>query len=334
MKERFMRARFGVVSNGWVTALAMVLATPLGAAQASATGARQGTAQRAYDAQTGISADPSRATYADVKAFLADLAAKHPETTRLFTLGDSDSGEKIVGVAIGNGPVHNLVVATHHGNEYGSTEVARGFAQSMAEQPIAGQTVYVVPVLNIAGYNHKDRREPARGRTWDPNRNYPGPCGTEGPLTLKSTQALADFVAKQGIVASATLHTFSPAVVYPWGISTHDLSTPYDDQFRQLCQAATVESQYAVGNSTEVIYPADGAYEDYAFWKHGIWSLLFELGDTHSPDMGEVKQLVQVNVPGLRRFFEQAPAQRAEKHDFTGKCDRSFAMLMRDLHDE
>jgi carboxypeptidase T len=280
-----------------------------------------------------ISKDPSSATYNDVKVFLKDLAAKYPQNVKLFTLGESDSGDAIQGVAIGNGPVHNLVVASHHGNEYGSVEVARGFAASIAENPIQGQTVYVIPVLNIGGYNGKNRREPAKGQTWDPNRNYPGPCGTEGPFTLKSTHALADFVDKQNIVSSATMHTFYPAVVYPWGISTQDLSTPYDDLFKTLVDAATVESHYQVGNSTAVIYPADGAFEDYAFWKHGIWSLLFELGETHSPDLNQVNEMVKVNVPGLRRFLAQAPLKRADKHDFTGKCD-TMKMFGRDKHDE
>lgn len=287
----------------------------------------------AFDS-SGISANPTSATYSDVKIFLKSLADKYPQNAKLFNLGASDSGDMIQGLALGNGPVHNLIVATHHGNEYGSVEVARAFAQAIAENPIAGQTVYVIPVLNIGGYNQKNRREPANGRTYDPNRNYPGPCGTEGPFTLKSTKALAEFLDREHIVASATLHTFYPTVVYPWGISTHDLSTPYDDQFKQLCEAATIESHYQIGNSTAVMYPVDGAFEDYAYWKHGIWSLLFELGETHSPSVKQIQQMAQVNLPGLRRFLEQAPRVRAENHGFTGKCDRSKEMLMRDLHDE
>ncbi|MBI2712471.1 MAG: carboxypeptidase [Bdellovibrio sp.] len=262
------------------------------------------------------------------------LVQEHPQTTRLFTLGESDSGLPIEGLEIGTGPVHNLVVATHHGNEYGSTEVARAFAASISQDPIRGQTVYVVPVLNIAGYDRKYRREAAKGQSFDhdPNRDYPGPCGTEGPHLLKDTAALAAFIDTKQIVTSATLHTYYPAVVYPWGIPSHDLSTPYDDLFKQLTQSAAVESGYQVGNSTEVIYPASGTYEDYAFWKHGVWSILFELGYTHAPDLSQVQELVRLNVPGLRRMFEQAPTQRADKHLFSGKCDARLRLL--DRHDE
>ena len=65
---------------------------------------------------------------------------------------------------------------------------------------------------------------------------------------------------------SSTLHTYSPAALYPWGLSTKDLSTPYDDVFKQLGLWATIESGYVVGNSTELLYAADGTFEDSAIW--------------------------------------------------------------------
>lgn len=283
-------------------------------------------------ADRSIPAAPIGGNYKDTQKLLHDLAAKHPENVRMFDLGLSDSGEKIQGAAIGDGSVKNLVVAAHHGNEYGSTEVAKGFATALAASPIPGQTVYVIPVLNIAGYNSRTRWEKAGGRSWDPNRNYPGPCGTEGPFTLKSTTALAKFIEAEGIVSSATLHTFFPAVVYPWGLSSYDLSTPYDDLFLHLTKLATLESGYAVGNSTEIVYAADGTYEDYAFWKHGIWSLLFELGYSHNPNQSAINEMVKVNVPGLRRFLEEAPRERAAEHDFKGRCDNRLKAF--DRHDE
>ena len=58
--------------------------------------------------------------YEKIKAMMKQTADTHPQTATLFPLGDSNSGEVIWGLEIGHGPVHNLVVATHHGNEYGS----------------------------------------------------------------------------------------------------------------------------------------------------------------------------------------------------------------------
>ena len=270
--------------------------------------------------------------YADIKKMLQDLVQTHRGNARLVDVGQSDSGDRIYGIEIGSGTVRNLVVGTHHGNEYGSTEVALGMARSLADKPIPGQTVYVIPVLNISGYDSNNRYEKAGSDYFDPNRDYPGPCGTAGPFRLKSTKALADFVATQGIVASATLHTFYPAVVYPWGISSQDLSTPYDDLFKSLGQMATRESQYPVGNSTQLIYPADGTYEDFAFWQHGVWSMLFELGKSHSPSKPEAEKMVAVNVPGIRRLLENSPRERATDHAFRGRCDTRLRVL--DRHDE
>ena len=272
--------------------------------------------------------------YTDVQAFVQKLAHDYPANVSLFALGIGDEGQPITALKIGNGLIHNLLVGTHHGNEYGSTEVALAFAEDLAKNPIANQTIYLIPVLNIGGYNARNREETdSRGVSDDPNRNYPGPCGTEGPFTLKSTKALADFIDQEHIVASATMHTFYPAVVYPWGISTQDLSTQYQPQFTKMVNDATVESHYQVGNSTEVIYPADGAFEDWAFWKHGIWSILFEVGTTHTPSQSQIKEMVSTNVPGLRRMFANAPTTPAVNHDFTGRCDTLLAR-MRDRHDE
>jgi predicted deacylase len=270
--------------------------------------------------------------YKDVTDYLHNLAKNNPQTTELFTLGFSNAGVAIEGVKIGNGPVHNLLVGTHHGNEYGSTEVALNFAESLAANPIQGQTMFVIPVLNIDGYNARQRWERINGQYIDQNRDYPGPCGTEGPFNSTSTKALADFLVKEDIVASATLHTYWPAAVYPWGISTNDVETPYTPIFMKMVQAGTASSQYQVGNSTEVIYPADGAFEDYAFWKQGIWSILFEVGNSHSPSVKDLEAMVKTNVPDMRQMFEIAPQTRAENHEFKGRCAVGLRSL--DLHIE
>jgi carboxypeptidase T len=272
--------------------------------------------------------------YQTVQSQLQQIVKDFP-AAHLFDLGVTDSGEMVQGLISGDGPVAKLVVATHHGNEYGSTAVGVAFARYVAEHPIAGHTIYVIPVLNVTGYNADQREEnlPSGGyNTQDPNRDYPGPCVTGTSHHLKSTKLLADFVAAKNIVASTTLHTFASEVLYPWGVSTHETATPYLDQFIQLGKLAAQESGYKVGNSTDDLYPADGTFEDYAFWKHGIWSLLFEMGVTHSPSDDQVQTMINGNVPGIYRFLEQSPVTRAVDHDFHGKCD--YAMTSLDLRNE
>jgi predicted deacylase len=186
--------------------------------------------------------------YHEVQAYVAQLAQTYPQNASLIEIGVGDNGESIVGLKIGNGAVHNLIVGTHHGNEYGSTEVALGAALDLAKSPIAGETIYVIPVLNITGYDANRREEALGSDLLDANRDYPGPCATSGPFRLKSTKALADFIAQENIVASATLHTYGPQVLYPWGISTADTKTAYDTQFMSLAQTAAATSGYAIVN--------------------------------------------------------------------------------------
>ncbi|WP_413557006.1 M14 family zinc carboxypeptidase [Bdellovibrio sp. HCB209] len=265
------------------------------------------------------------ANYTTVTQTLQQIQQANPTTSELFELGTSDSGLPIVGIKIGNGETADLIVATHHGNEYGSTAVAMGAADAFAKNPIKGHTVYIIPVLNVSGFNSRSRYERLSGMgSVDQNRDYPGPCVTGKSFKSKATKALADFIDQKNIVSSATLHTHWPAVLYPWGFSTRDVMTKDDAKFIQLSKDAVVESGYEVGNSKDLLYAADGAFEDYAYWKHGIWSLLFEMGNTHTPSESQMTQMVSVNVPGLRRFFENAPKQRAQDHAFTGKCDRSM----------
>lgn len=273
-------------------------------------------------------AGPNPSNYDRAVQTIQQIAQQNPGTTKLMTIGTNDKGLPIQGLQIGSGAVNALIVATHHGNEYGSTAVAMGVADSLAKNPMPGLTVYVVPVLNISGYNQNNRYETGTTTSYDANRDYPGPCKSGSTFNLKSTKSLADFVDQKNIAISATLHTYWPAVVYPWGISTHDLSTPHDDQYKSLVKAATVESGYQTGNNTEVLYPADGTFEDYAYWKHGIWSLLFELGFSHTPDQTAIKNMVEANIPGIRRFLEQSPKERATIHNFSGRCDSRIMQRM------
>jgi carboxypeptidase T len=260
--------------------------------------------------------DKNKPQYKNVQEFMKNLAAQNPSTTEVFNLGLNNTGEMIQGLKIGSGPVNDLVVGTHHGNEFASTEVARGFASLLAAEPIPERTVYVIPVLNVSGYNARQRAE----KGLDPNRDYPSPCKTGANFKLKSTKLLADFIEEKKIVASATLHTFSEMVLYPWGISTKDTDTRYTEFFKKLGSFAAYFSQYAVLNSTDALYPADGTFEDYAFWKTGAWSLLFEMGKSHNPAAEQVQEIVAANAPGLKKFIENSPTERAEHHAFEGVC--------------
>jgi carboxypeptidase T len=265
--------------------------------------------------------------YARVEDVLVKITKDFPQNATLFELAQNSQGRSIVGLKIGNGPIANLIVGTHHGNEPVATDVALGAAADLAAHPIEGRTVYVIPVLNISGFEANLRREAIDSDpkvTQDPNRDYPGPCATQGPFKLKSTHALAEFIDKENIVSSVTLHTPGPIVLYPWGLSTKDTSTVYDAEFIGLSKMCAIESGYKIGNSADSYSLADGTFEDYAFWKHGIWSILIELSHANDPGESEIASAVRTNVPGLRNFMTSAPSVRAEHHEFEGQCLTSF----------
>jgi len=262
--------------------------------------------------------------YESVRLQLKSIAAANPNNAEIVVVTDSDSGRPVEGLKIGKGSVSHLIVATHHGNEFGATEVALAAAKDLAENPVADRAVYVVPVLNIQGYDKKNRYERVGTfGNYDPNRDYPGPCGTEGPWKLKSTKGIAKFVEDKKIVSAATLHTYWPAVLYPWGNNASDFATFYDNIFIKLANSATFRSGYETGYSGELIYPVDGTFEDYVYWKHGVWSLLFELGGSHYPSQSDIDKMISTNVPGLRRMMEDAPVATAEDHRFVASCTRN-----------
>ncbi len=282
----------------------------------------------------GMSEINNPVRYDRVKKIINEINLKYPNQTNLINLGISDSGDQILGLQIGTGKTHHLVVATHHGNEYGSTEVALALAGYVAEHPLAELTLFIIPVLNIGGYNANIRMEKgADGANHDPNRDYPGPCGTEGPYKLKSTKALAQFIELNKIVGATTLHTFSPAILYPWGMDLANQSTHYNDSYINLSQIAARLSHYQVGNSAELLYPCNGAFEDFVFWKFGIWSFLFELGTSHSPNPNDVQQLIDENVPGLYELIQAIPKTIAPDHEILSSC-RGRNLRFIDRHDE
>lgn len=261
--------------------------------------------------------------YEQVVQALQKIEAENPNTSQLIQVGISDSGFPIMGLQIGRGGKANLLVATHHGNEFGSTAVAVAAANAFAKSPLQGQTLFVIPVLNISGYNARSRFErSANGQTHDPNRDYTGPCKQGPTFNLKSTLSLAKFVEQANIVTSATLHTYMPGVLYPWGLSTRDVVTADQDEYIRLARGAAGQSGYTVGNSTQLLYAADGTFEDFAYWQFGVWSLLFEMGSSHNPNENQIKEMIRVNLPGFRRYFLESPPSRSANHAFTGRCDR------------
>lgn len=259
---------------------------------------------------------------------LDQLAAAHPAFVTPMDLGTNDQGVLIRGVKIedpaapGFAKPKHLVVAVHHGNEELSADVAQSFAERLVAaledsgsplNPALRRNVYfVVPVLNVTGYNASRREETSRnGRTLDPNRDYPDPCTTDQPFQLASTKNLSDFVAEQGIVAAVTIHGYIGTFTYPWGIFTTNTHTPDHAAFQDMSRQVVAVNRYSTGTHADAIYPTAGAFEDWAYHEHGVWVMLLEIANRPN---------VQRDADSLLKYFAVAPAERSMRHDHLGTC--------------
>jgi len=273
-------------------------------------------------AQASLGADYDR-----IIIKLNQLHQKHPSETKIFELGENDQGETIKGIEISTSsrPVktNQLVVATHHGNERLSTDSALRFAEMLladiknpnSKYPqLKKYRFYVIPVLNISGYNSNRRGElDHRGRVHDPNRDYPDPCAGNSHYKLRSTSQLAEFVAEKDIVGAVTIHGYIGTFTFPWGIYTDAPRTSDHEIYHRVARNSVTHNGYRVGTHTEVIYPTQGAFEDWAYHKHGVWTMLLEL-----------KRRANLTKDGetLLSYFNQIPDIRSQKHEHRGKCTK------------
>ncbi len=266
--------------------------------------------------------------YDDATVRLQRLAADHPGLVTMTDIGTNDQGVAIRGVRIEDPrspatvkPRH-LVVGTHHGNEELSADVAQSFAERLVaalEDPnaplhaaLAGNVYFVVPVLNVTGYNVSRREETGRnGRTLDPNRDYPDPCTTDQPFQLASTKRLSEFVAAEDIVAAVTIHGYIGTFTYPWGIFTTNTHTPDHAAFQAMSQQVVAVNRYSTGTHADAIYPTAGAFEDWAYFEHGVWVMLLEIANRPN---------VTRDADSLLKYFAVAPEARSTQHDHMGSC--------------
>lgn len=260
------------------------------------------------------------AKYDDIITKMNKLQADHPNEIKIITIGTNNNGNDILAMRISSTPelvdtskIGLVVVATHHGNEGETSQIALDYSlKALALAETGNYEIYLIPVLNISGFNKNSRYE----NGFDPNRDYPAPCKEDTPFKLKSTKALADLLDSRPFTASVTLHGFIGIVTYPWGMSTEDIYTADQSYYDILTAKVAGVAGYHYGNSTETIYGANGCYEDFVYSKYGLWSLLFEIADGSDSD-------VKKNVEAIDVFFKEINMSPSINHTFTGTCSES-----------
>lgn len=277
-----------------------------------------------------LSAGPASAAvatgkYKGVVDRLFRLQNRFPRVSRIFSLGENDDGVNVYAIRLSLTPekmdrtkVGHVVVSTHHGNEPDTPEMTLAFLQRMLERysdpsvtksELADTEYYVVPVLNVSGYNTGVRRE----RGIDPNRIYPGPCTPSPVEHLKSIDNLIRFLGTRSFAGSITVHGYLTSLTYPWGLFTDDYRSKDDAQYDYLIRKAAEKNGYPAGNGALVLYPANGCYEDYVYWKYGTWSMLVEI------DSGEPDDIAKT-VPAMETFFSLINRSPSGQNQFTANC--------------
>lgn len=227
--------------------------------------------------------------------------------TSLFTLGQNDQGRNIMGIIVGDtnaAKIRQLVVGVHHGNERASAEVPLLFTEMVAKSYDPSVLYYIVPVLNISGYNVSRREETgADGDTHDSNRDYQDACSTKQDFQLKSTTLISELVDREDIVSAVTVHGYIGTFTYPWGTQARDYTTQDDAFFQTWAKKAVKINNYQTGTHGAAIYPATGAFEDWAYYKLGVWSFLLEIRSPSSDLKKDAATLVE--------FFRNSPMERS-----------------------
>ena len=283
-----------------------------------------------------VFAAPPTGRYKTIVDQMQVLHQKYPTSSSIFIMGQNDDGVDLYAMRIGTTPasvdttkVGHLVVGTHHGNEVHAATFSVAFMVSLLKDyssPVLFQTSLpdtqwtIVPVLNVSGYNATNRYE----HGVDPNRDYPGPCISATGGQLKSIKTMIDFLASRIWTGSLTVHGYAGALTYPWGVDVPNTHTLDQNQFEKITAKAAGVAGYRYGTSTDVVYPCNGSFEDYTYFKHGTWSLLLELQDGSANDIAKT-------VEGTRQYFAQLDSSPSVKNQLTSSCQRSGRP---DLHNE
>ncbi len=256
------------------------------------------------------------------------LEQSYPSYLSIFSLGQNDEGTDLYAMRISITPnqldpqkIGHLIVSTHHGNESAAPVFTVRYTRQLLERfasdelwktNLANEEWTILPVLNVSGYNANNRYE----HGYDPNRDYAGPCHSDPGGKLKSIRRLLELLEKRVYSGSLTVHGYVGSLTYPWGIDVDNTHTLDHNYFHSVTAKAAAINNYRYGTSTDVVYAANGCYEDYVYWKYGLWSLLLELRNGSEADIAQT-------VPAIFKYFDELNASPSTQHNLIGNCLRS-----------
>ncbi|XP_042877673.1 carboxypeptidase B-like [Penaeus japonicus] len=239
--------------------------------------------------------------FEEIQAYVEDLPNLYPGRVKVKELGRSAENRPILMVVVQSGSARRspvlFVDGGMHAREWVSPAAATYLVGRLLESPDLTRDVEwrVIPLLNPDGYVYSwtnDRMwRKNRGATRsalctgvDINRNFDyhwgesgssnRPCSSifQGSTAFSEPEAIAlkesILDVKKRVKAYVSLHAYGQYILHPWG---YRRVTPINsDQLAEVGKGMADEirrtqgSNFAVGSSAKLLYPAAGASDDWA----------------------------------------------------------------------
>lgn len=268
-----------------------------------------------------------RGDYSRVLEYMERVSSEYANTSTFELAKSLLKDTPIIGVEIKGQSINDrsnsvhLIVGTHHGNEWGSAEVTMRAVEDFAKTPLIGKDLIIIPVLMPDSFKRRSRNYAGV----NPNRDYPGPCGShdgngKAPFQLNATQALSDLIRDRNIISAITVHNPWETVHYPWSVERNS-KTDEHEFFKYLLEESYKDTPYRIGTVADMFYTMKGAFSDYVFWEFGVWGVLVEIGGGKRPSMSTVQKKTKLHLEAFRKFLNIAPDSRSNKNIFNFSCD-------------
>ena len=136
-----------------------------------------------------------------------------------------------------------------------------------------------------------------KGSSSDPAaENYRG----ESPFSEPETLVLRDFMAARNFSATLNFHTYSPALIYPFGYEP--LINPDSVTYRYLASIMTRDNGYRSGNVSETLgtfYRVNGEFTDWqyadsVYLKGGIMAFTAEIGGSSDGFWAPKRRIIDI----------------------------------------
>ncbi|EDW26334.1 GL26407 [Drosophila persimilis] len=188
-----------------------------------------------------------------------------------------------------------------------SSTLSRMWRKTRQPYTYAGQTCYGADPNRNFGFHWNEE-----GASSNPCADtYAGPTPFSEPETIV-VRDLMHSLADRGVMY-LTIHSYGNYILYPWGW-TSDLPDTWEDLdavARTGAEAieATTGTVYTYGSSTNVLYIAAGASDDYGFYAGFNISITMELTGAGSigfnPPVTRIDEFVTETWIGIRAMAEK-----------------------------